>query len=79
MALALIPLIGRATCITISFTFDPFQVLNPPPLPAGTPASTVRKVVEDHIIARKLLLPSRIFYALLYVAIVHVIPKTHDM
>ncbi|KAM5349007.1 hypothetical protein ACJ41O_008830 [Fusarium nematophilum] len=86
MAFALLPLAGRTTCIAISFILNPAQVHR-----AATQADaaaqnlTVAQLDENHVTAYKLLIPSRICYALFlwclklcllsfYSRFVHVLP-----
>ncbi|KAH7120717.1 hypothetical protein EDB81DRAFT_814601 [Dactylonectria macrodidyma] len=65
MAFALLPLAGRTACIALSFVLNPAQVHR-----AATQADaaaenlTVAQLDENHVMAYKLLIPSRICYAL---------------
>ncbi|GKT63809.1 integral membrane protein [Colletotrichum tofieldiae] len=69
MAFALIPLIGRTTCISVSFVLNPTHTYEPATEEAAAARNlTVEKLAEYYVISHKLLIPARIFYALLYVA-----------
>lgn len=68
IALAIIPLIARATCIVVSFDLNPSQTFSPPsPSDVLFSGLTAAHLEKNYIIARKLLIPARISYALLYV------------
>ena len=65
MALSSIPLTARAACIVISFQLNPLQTYSPPsPTDVAASGLTADQLEAKYIVARKLLLPSRIFYAL---------------
>ncbi|KDN67438.1 hypothetical protein CSUB01_06454 [Colletotrichum sublineola] len=69
MAFALVPLISRTTCISLSFILNPTQTYGPAlEKDAAARDLTVEKLAEYYVISKKLLIPARIFYALLYVA-----------
>lgn len=66
MAFALLPLIGRTVSIVMSFMLNPEQK---PLLPTEDDAAemdmSLDEVIQDRTTARKLLIPSRLCYALL--------------
>ncbi|KAK2051870.1 hypothetical protein LY76DRAFT_610285 [Colletotrichum caudatum] len=65
MAFALVPLIGRTTCISVSFILDPTHTYGPATEgEAAARGLTVEKLEEYYVISHKLLIPARIFYAL---------------
>ncbi|OBR05255.1 Integral membrane protein [Colletotrichum higginsianum IMI 349063] len=69
MAFALVPLIGRTTCISVSFYLNPTHTYaHAAEEAAAARGITVESLQEYYIISHKLLIPARIFYALLYVA-----------
>lgn len=69
MAFAIVPLIGRTTCIALSFVLNPTHTFDlPTPEDAALQGLTVEQLGENYIVSHKLLIPSRIFYAMLYVA-----------
>ncbi|KAM6513518.1 hypothetical protein FALCPG4_015923 [Fusarium falciforme] len=86
MAFALLPLAGRTTCIALSFVLNPAQVHRAATQPdAAAQNLTVAQLNENHVTAYKLLIPSRICYALFlwclklcllsfYSRFVHVLP-----
>ena len=57
MTVAILPLIGRALCILYSFLLNPNHTYEP---------STSDAVNAERELSHKLLIPARIFYALLY-------------
>lgn len=69
MAFALLPLIGRTTCISLSFYLNPTHTYDAATEEAAAARNlSVEKLAEYYVISHKLLIPARIFYALLYVA-----------
>ncbi|KAK2008999.1 hypothetical protein LZ32DRAFT_661608 [Colletotrichum eremochloae] len=65
MAFALVPLISRTTCISLSFILNPTQTYGPAlEKDAAARDLTVEKLAEYYVISKKLLIPARIFYAL---------------
>ncbi|KAF9870448.1 major facilitator superfamily transporter [Colletotrichum karsti] len=65
MAFAIVPLIGRTTCIALSFVLNPTHTFGlPTSADAAAQGLTVEQVEENYIISHKLLIPSRIFYAM---------------
>lgn len=66
MAFALLPLIGRTVTIAWSFTINPAQTVNPvTAAEAAADGSSIEHLTYERELSRKLILPSRIFYALL--------------
>lgn len=65
MGLSVIPLAARAACIIVSFNLNPSQTYSLPSA-ADVAASdlTAEQLENNYVVARKLLIPSRIFYAL---------------
>jgi hypothetical protein len=67
MAFALLPLVGRTTTIVTSFILDPNQSLAPPTAAEASAAGlSLDAFTADRIASRKLIIPARICYALLY-------------
>ncbi|OHF02130.1 hypothetical protein CORC01_02709 [Colletotrichum orchidophilum] len=65
MAFALLPLIGRTTCISLSFYLNPTHTYDPATEEAAAARNlSVEKLAEYYVISHKLLIPARIFYAL---------------
>ncbi|KAL3296282.1 integral membrane protein [Colletotrichum asianum] len=65
MAFAIVPLIGRATCIAISFVLNPTHTFGlPTPEDAAAQGVSIAQLEENYVASRKLLIPSRIFYAM---------------
>ncbi|KAK1673117.1 hypothetical protein BDP55DRAFT_556926 [Colletotrichum godetiae] len=65
MAFALLPLIGRTTCISLSFYLNPTHTYDAATEEAAAARNlSVEKLAEYYIISHKLLIPARIFYAL---------------
>ncbi|OLN87728.1 hypothetical protein CCHL11_05680 [Colletotrichum chlorophyti] len=65
MAFALIPLVGRTACITVSFGLNPTHTYGPATEEeAAARHLDVAQLDEYYVISHKLLIPSRIFYAL---------------
>lgn len=72
MAFALLPLIGRTTCISLSFYLNPTHTYDAATEEAAAARNlSVEKLAEYYVISHKLLIPARIFYALLYVAYIY--------
>ncbi|KAK7440477.1 hypothetical protein Landi51_10562 [Colletotrichum acutatum] len=66
MAFALLPLIGRTTCISLSFYLNPTHTYDAATEEAAAARNlNVEKLAEYYVISHKLLIPARIFYALL--------------
>lgn len=66
MAFALLPLAGRTSCILSSFSMNPEQTSNfATPEEAARQNLSAEALDQNRIISNKLLLPARIFYALL--------------
>jgi hypothetical protein len=66
MTLALLPLVARTVCIYLSFSLNPDQsTAYPTESEATAHGTTVHQLAADRTLSRKLLLPSRITYALL--------------
>ncbi|KXH54116.1 hypothetical protein CSAL01_09215 [Colletotrichum salicis] len=66
MAFALLPLIGRTTCISLSFYLNPTHTYDAATEEAAAARNlSVEKLAEYYVISHKLLIPARIFYALL--------------
>ncbi|KAJ0297816.1 uncharacterized protein N0V96_011142 [Colletotrichum fioriniae] len=65
MAFALLPLIGRTTCISLSFYLNPTHTYDAATEEAAAARNlSVEKLAEYYVISHKLLIPARIFYAL---------------
>ncbi|KAK1854751.1 hypothetical protein CCHR01_02562 [Colletotrichum chrysophilum] len=65
MAFAIVPLIGRTTCIAISFVLNPTHTFGlPTPEDAAAQGVSIAQLEENYVASRKLLIPSRIFYAM---------------
>ncbi|KAF7552717.1 hypothetical protein G7Z17_g4128 [Cylindrodendrum hubeiense] len=65
MAIALLPLIGRTTCICLSFVLNPTHTYEPATeVEAVTLGMSTAKIDHDRILSHKLLIPGRICYAL---------------
>ncbi|EFQ30451.1 hypothetical protein CGRA01v4_09994 [Colletotrichum graminicola] len=65
MAFALVPLIGRTTCIAVSFMLNPTHTYGPATEgQAAARGLTVEKLAEYYVVSHKLVIPARIFYAL---------------
>ncbi|WQF85204.1 hypothetical protein CDEST_10218 [Colletotrichum destructivum] len=65
MAFALVPLIGRTTCISVSFYLNPTHTYaRAAEEAAAARGITVESLQEYYVISHKLLIPARIFYAL---------------
>lgn len=68
MTIAVLPLIGRAVCILLSFTLNPDHTYDPvTEAEAQTWGQSVESIDGDRELSHKLLIPARIFYAMLYV------------
>ncbi|KAF4823887.1 hypothetical protein CGCSCA5_v001559 [Colletotrichum siamense] len=66
MAFAIVPLIGRTTCIAISFVLNPTHTFGlPTPEDAAAQSVSIAQLEDNYVASRKLLIPSRIFYAML--------------
>ncbi|KAJ0326993.1 hypothetical protein COL922a_013535, partial [Colletotrichum nupharicola] len=66
MAFAIVPLIGRTTCIAISFVLNPTHTFGlPTPEDAAAQGVSIAQLEDNYVASRKLLIPSRIFYAML--------------
>lgn len=65
MAFALLPLIGRAVTILYSYVLDPAQSMSPVSVQEAIAAGlSVEDMTARRVLARKLLIPGRICYAL---------------
>lgn len=65
MALSSLPLAARAACIVVSFDLNPSQTyLLPSAADVAASGLTADQLEANYVVARKLLIPSRIFYAL---------------
>ncbi|KAF6823337.1 integral membrane protein [Colletotrichum plurivorum] len=65
MAFAIVPLVGRTSCIAVSFVLNPTHTYGPAtPEVAAARGISVSMLQEDYVTSHKLLIPSRIFYAL---------------
>ncbi|RKL38377.1 hypothetical protein BFJ72_g7188 [Fusarium proliferatum] len=65
MTIAIIPLIGRAVCILLSFTLNPDHTYDPATqAEALTWGESVESIDGDRELSHKLLIPARIFYAM---------------
>jgi len=65
MAFALVPLIGRTACISVSFMLNPTHTYGPATEgQAAARGLTVEKLAEYYVVSHKLIIPARIFYAL---------------
>ncbi|KAM0336053.1 hypothetical protein ACHAPQ_004542 [Fusarium lateritium] len=68
MTIAILPLIGRALCILYSFHLNPTHTYDPATeAEAETWGASVAEIDADRELSHKLLIPARIFYALLCV------------
>ncbi|KAF4965708.1 hypothetical protein FSARC_6491 [Fusarium sarcochroum] len=80
MTIAILPLIGRAVCILYSYTLNPTYTHEPATqAEAEHYGVSVAKLDDDRVLSHKLLIPSRIFYALLCVPTVDVERKGADL
>lgn len=69
MAFALLPLVGRTSCITYSFVLNPDHIYGPATEEeAAIRGVSVAQLQHDFVLSYKLLIPGRICYALLYAA-----------
>ncbi|POR36694.1 Uncharacterized protein TPAR_03109 [Tolypocladium paradoxum] len=67
MALALLPLAGRTTCVSLAFVFNPSSATTPATAAqAAAQNMSIAQLDRLRVIALKLHIPARIFYALLY-------------
>ncbi|KAF6804348.1 hypothetical protein CSOJ01_10266 [Colletotrichum sojae] len=65
MAFAIVPLVGRTSCIAVSFVLNPTHTYGPAtPEVAASRGISVSMLQVDYVTSHKLLIPSRIFYAL---------------
>ncbi|KAF5022184.1 hypothetical protein F66182_5771 [Fusarium sp. NRRL 66182] len=65
MTIAILPLVGRAACIVYSFALNPNHTYNPATQAEADAAGTsVAALDADRELSHKLLIPTRIFYAL---------------
>ncbi|EWG48803.1 hypothetical protein FVEG_08466 [Fusarium verticillioides 7600] len=65
MTIAVLPLIGRAVCILLSFTLNPDHTYDPATeAEAQTWGESVQSIDGDRELSHKLLIPARIFYAM---------------
>ncbi|KAH7219898.1 hypothetical protein BKA60DRAFT_458136 [Fusarium oxysporum] len=65
MTIAVLPLIGRAVCILLSFTLNPDHTYDPATeAEAQTWGQSVESIDGDRELSHKLLIPARIFYAM---------------
>ncbi|KAF4499875.1 hypothetical protein FAGAP_3875 [Fusarium agapanthi] len=65
MTIAVLPLIGRAVCIILSFTLNPDHTYDPATeAEAQTWGESVQSIDGDRELSHKLLIPARIFYAM---------------
>ncbi|KAH7000406.1 hypothetical protein EDB80DRAFT_723920 [Ilyonectria destructans] len=65
VAMALLPLIGRTTCIAFSFVLNPTHTYEPATeAEAAAQGVSTAKLDHDRILSHKLLIPARICYAL---------------
>lgn len=66
MAFALLPLVGRTTCIAASFVLNPTHTYGPATADdAAARGVSVEQLQWDYETSHKLLIPGRIMYALL--------------
>ncbi|TDZ31305.1 hypothetical protein CTRI78_v011828 [Colletotrichum trifolii] len=65
MAFAVVPLVGRSACIALSFVFNPTHTFaRPTPADAAARDLSVDQLDALYVASHKLLIPSRVFYAL---------------
>jgi len=68
MAFAILPLVARAVCISLSFELNPSQTFKlVTETDAAASGMSVAKLQENYITSHKLIIPARISYLLLYV------------
>ncbi|KAF4464083.1 hypothetical protein FALBO_9086 [Fusarium albosuccineum] len=65
MTIAILPLIGRASCISLSFVLNPTHTYEPATeAEAAAQGISVDRLNDDRMLSHKLLIPARICYAL---------------
>ena len=68
MAFAILPLVARTVCISLSFELNPSQTFKlATETDAAASGMSVTKLQENYVTSHKLIIPGRISYLLLYV------------